>query len=323
MQNTQRYEEDEIDLRELFRTLMRNKIKIVVMTSIITIGAIIYAYSAPKVYESKVILKIGEYKLKSNSNSKVVVADSLELSKELEILFIDILKNEKDRKSKIKSIGLVKKQKSFLEISALGSSNEFAVGELEKVVSFVQTKHKKILDEVKENREAEVKQITANLHLLSTKTLKSLIGKIQRYKKDIQRYEVNLEETQKNLKKIKVISPTLAAIQINERRYIVENLKSLKDSLEGFEKEKDNIELFKIQALKEKLIKLEVLMRPYNYKNTEVVGNIMTNDYAIKPKKKLIVIVAFVTGLILSIFIVFFMEFIKGFKEEEKEEKSE
>ena len=59
---------------------------------------------------------------------------------------------------------------------------------------------------------------------------------------------------------------------------------------------------------------------PVNIKETKLLGKIILNDYAIKPKKKLIVVVAFVTGLILSIFLVFFMEFIKGFREEEKSE---
>jgi len=44
----------------------------------------------------------------------------------------------------------------------------------------------------------------------------------------------------------------------------------------------------------------------------------MTNDYEIKPKKMLIVVVAFVSGLILSIFLIFFMEFIKGMRKEEE-----
>jgi uncharacterized protein involved in exopolysaccharide biosynthesis len=48
-----------------------------------------------------------------------------------------------------------------------------------------------------------------------------------------------------------------------------------------------------------------------------VVGEYIAKDYPIKPKKRLIVTVAFVTGFILSIFLVFFIEFIKGFKEEE------
>lgn len=319
--NIQRYEEDEIDLRELFRTLIKNKVKIIVITAIITIGAIVYAFVAPKVYEAKAILKIGEYKLaNANANAKVIIADASELSKELEVLFIDILKNEKDKEAKIEKIQLYKKQKNLLEISALGSSNELTVDELHKVITFVQTNHRKILDEIKENREAQVKQIKDNLQLLNTKILPALENKIARYKKDIQRYENNLLEIEKNLKKINNISPTLAAIQINKQTYISDVLSRLKNSLEYFEKEKDDIEVVQIQNFKKELKNLNVLMKPYNYKNTEIIGTIMTNDYAIKPKKKLIVIVAFVSGLILSIFLVFFMEFIKGFKEEEKPE---
>ncbi|MGJ0359765.1 GNVR domain-containing protein [Aliarcobacter cryaerophilus] len=37
----------------------------------------------------------------------------------------------------------------------------------------------------------------------------------------------------------------------------------------------------------------------------------MTNDFPTKPKKKLIVAVAFVTGFIISIFLVFLFNFIK------------
>ncbi|QOY54050.1 hypothetical protein HUE87_09185 [Candidatus Sulfurimonas marisnigri] len=320
-QNIQRYEEYEIDLRELLRTLMKNRVKIVLITSLITIGAVIYAYMTPKTYQVKAIIKIGEYKLANanandNANAKVVIANASELSKELEILFIDILKNDKDREAKI---DLLKKQKNFLEISAVGSSNKVASSELKKVIDYVQGNHKKILDDVKNLREAQAQQIEGKLTLLKNKTLPALLDKINRYKKDITIYETNFLDVQSNLKKIKEINPTLATIQINEQRYLADMLIKLKDSLEGFENEKNNIEVVQIEKYEEELNALKVLMKPYNYKNSEVIGNIMTNDYPIAPKKKLIVVVAFVTGLILSIFIVFFMEFIKGFKEEEKE----
>lgn len=57
-----------------------------------------------------------------------------------------------------------------------------------------------------------------------------------------------------------------------------------------------------------------------NYIMTEQVGNIVINSTPInQPKKLLIVTVAFVSGLILSVFLVFFIEFIKGFKEEKND----
>ncbi len=56
------------------------------------------------------------------------------------------------------------------------------------------------------------------------------------------------------------------------------------------------------------------------YKNkimTKQIGEIKISNEAInKPKKSLILVVAFVTGFILSIFLVFFMQFINSFKEE-------
>jgi uncharacterized protein involved in exopolysaccharide biosynthesis len=39
-------------------------------------------------------------------------------------------------------------------------------------------------------------------------------------------------------------------------------------------------------------------------------------EHPIQPKKKLIVIVAFITGLMLSVFLAFFLEFLAGSKEE-------
>ena len=49
---------------------------------------------------------------------------------------------------------------------------------------------------------------------------------------------------------------------------------------------------------------------------THVIGSISISEDPIKPKKKLIVVVAFITGLMLSIFLAFFLEFIQGVKRE-------
>jgi len=59
------------------------------------------------------------------------------------------------------------------------------------------------------------------------------------------------------------------------------------------------------------------MLLPYNYKNTEIIGEIITKDHPVKPKKKLIVIVAFITGLMLAVFLAFFLEFIRSSREEE------
>lgn len=51
---------------------------------------------------------------------------------------------------------------------------------------------------------------------------------------------------------------------------------------------------------------------------TKQIGDIMISNEPInKPKKSLIVTIAFVTGFILSIFLVFFIEFVRSLKKEE------
>lgn len=309
-------QEDEIDLRELFRTLFKNKKIIVIITLLVTLSALIYAFTIPKVYEAKAVLKIGEYKLANtnNTNNHIIIADSSELSKELEILFIDILKNQKGRESKIESIIVPKNQKNFLEIIANGSSNETVQREVQKVIDYIQSNHKKILDDVKNLHETKAKQVEGKISLLKDKTLPTLQEKIDRYTKDLTLYELNFLDIQSNLKKIKDSNPTLAALQINEQRYLSDIIVKLKDSLEVFENEKNNIEVIELEKLNEELKTLQVLMEPHNYKNTEIVGSVMTNDYPVKPKKSLIVTVAFVTGFIMSIFFIFFLEFIRNEK---------
>jgi len=95
-----------------------------------------------------------------------------------------------------------------------------------------------------------------------------------------------------------------------------ENIK--KDSIKGLER-KINITLRdKKVRLQKNIENLSYQMSRENIENSKVVGDYILYDYPIKPKKKLIVVVAFVTGLILSIFLVFFMEFIQNIKRKEE-----
>ena len=316
----ERYEEDEIYLRDLFKKIYNNKMKIGVITVCITLMSLLYIFMVPKVYEVKAIVKIGEYKLSnsnSNSNNSITLADASELSKELEILYITLLKNKKDREAWIEKISLIKDQKNLIEISSQGLSNELAKVEIEKVIEYIQNKHEKILLDVRERRESQISQAEGKFVLLKTKTLPALKGKIIRYNKNIELYEENFKNVQNNLKDIKKTNPTLATIQINEQKYLADILINLKDSLEKFESHKNSIEMVEISTLQQKINTLKTSIKPYNYHNTDLIGELLVNDYPIKPNKKLIVAVAFITGFIFSIFLVFFLEFLKVIKKEE------
>ena len=53
-------------------------------------------------------------------------------------------------------------------------------------------------------------------------------------------------------------------------------------------------------------------------KETQLVGDIVIVDTTKKMKKKLIVVVGFITGLMLSVFLAFFLEFIQSAKKDEE-----
>ena len=88
------YQEDEIDLKELFKILWAKKILIISLTFIITLLAGIYAFNKTPIYEATAIVEIGNYK----NNNNVLVDSVPELVKKLNLLFIDLLKNEKEKR---------------------------------------------------------------------------------------------------------------------------------------------------------------------------------------------------------------------------------
>ncbi|RXI36748.1 hypothetical protein CRU99_13170, partial [Malaciobacter mytili] len=80
---------------------------------------------------------------------------------------------------------------------------------------------------------------------------------------------------------------------------------------------------FELKKLYDDIFLLKNSMLPKNYVNTDVIGEIKTNNYSTKLKKVLIIFIAFLTGLILSIFLVFFIEFIKNLRNLKKEKINE
>ena len=89
MQENKPLEEDEIDLRELFKTIWDKKVFIIVFTFVITLIAAIYAYNKTPIYEAKALVEIGEYKL--NSTTKNSIDDATALEKKLTTLYLPLL----------------------------------------------------------------------------------------------------------------------------------------------------------------------------------------------------------------------------------------
>ena len=304
MQENKPLEEDEIDLKELFKTIWAKKIFIVIFTLVVTILAGFYAYSKTPIYEAKALLEIGEYK-------KNPVDDAVALEKKLSTIFIDMEKNLKDKTSQISNISVVKGLKNFLEIKSESTSNEEAKNEILKVLTFVQNEHEKILDDVKKQKEMELRNIDLQISDIKSKSVALIDKKIENNIKNLKSLEEQLKQIDENLKKIDTLNPSLAALKLMEKRDITNSINTI--TIQNFELEskKDELLTTNLYKLEESKKIIELSLLPHNYKNTQIVGEIMTNDFPTKPKKSLIVAVAFVTGFIISIFLVFLFNFIK------------
>jgi capsular polysaccharide biosynthesis protein len=316
------YQEDEIGLKELFKILWLKKNLIISVTATITILAGIYAFNKTPIYEATALIEIGNYKLhnnnNNNNNNKASLDSATELVKKLHILFIDIVKNEKDREFEITSISSLRKKKVdyFIEIKAEAISNEIASREILKVVSYIQNKHEKILIDVKNRRELEINNIDTKINNIKNKEIKLLSKKINIQQKNLNDYKLQLNTISKNIKDIENSNPALIALRLMEKRDLSYFILELNLQLMYVRNKKDELETTSINQLLEKKQLIESMMLPHNYKNSEVIGQVMTNNYPTKPKKKLIVTVAFIAGFILSIFLVFIMNVFR--KEEDK-----
>lgn len=308
--------QDEIDLKELFITIWEKKIFIVVFTAIITILSIVYVSIKTPIYEASALVEIGEYKLDNNTVNSVDNANNLE--KKLRTLYIDMQKNVQDKSSWITSINVIKGLKNFIEIKSEAISNEKAEEEILKLLTFVQEEHSKILEDNKKQKELQLKNIDLNISDIKSRTVALIDKKLVSNNKTLEDLENQLALVDENLKKIDTLNPSLAALKLMEKKDIRTSINNF--TIQNFELEnkKDELLTTTLYKLEENKKIIELLLLPHNYKNTQIVGDIMTNDFPVKPKKSLVVAVAFVTGFILSIFLVFFMQFIGNIRKDIK-----
>ena len=309
MQENKLLAEDEIDLRELFKTIWAKRVFITIFTFIVTVLAAVYAYTKTPIYEAKALVEIGEYK-------KNPVDDAIALEKKLTTIYIDMEKNLKDKTSEISSISVVKGLKNFLEIKSEATSNEEAKNEIIKVLTFVQDEHGKNLDDIKKQKEMELRNIDLQISDIKSRTVALIDKKLENNIKTLENLQEQLKFVDENLKKIDSLNPSLAALKLMEKKDITTSINAITVQNFELESKKDELLTTSLYQLEENKKIIELSLLPHNYKNTQIVGEIITNDFPAKPKKSLIIAVAFVTGFILSIFAVFFIQFFQGMRKE-------
>ncbi|MEO1937098.1 MAG: Wzz/FepE/Etk N-terminal domain-containing protein, partial [Sulfurimonas sp.] len=140
-------QEDEIDLRELFLTLKRNKKIIVIVTALITLAATLYVLLKTPVYEVKSNIRIGY--IDGNLIEKPDI-----LIKTLKIVFNveeDKKNVDKNSTSKVSDVSSSKKLKDFIVVKTEGVSNKVALEKNKEVLSYIQTKYQTKIKNYKVN----------------------------------------------------------------------------------------------------------------------------------------------------------------------------
>jgi len=141
--NLERYQDDEIDLKELFNTIMKKKKFIIIFTSIITILAIIWAITRTPIYEVKSNLQIGFIE-------EDLIADPNTIVKSTRLIFNvedkKILKEGEKFISEVSDISLNKKIENFIKIKTQAISNDEALKKNKEVVNYIKDKFKNKID---------------------------------------------------------------------------------------------------------------------------------------------------------------------------------
>jgi LPS O-antigen subunit length determinant protein (WzzB/FepE family) len=314
------YVEEEIDLRDLFKTVWDRKIFILVFTFVVTMLAIVYVIIKTPIYEVKALLEIGSYKTEIvNDQGQTTIEtinldDANELSKKLSMIFIDLKENEKDKEFKITKINLSKGMKNFIEVSSESTSNDLGIKGLNEIITYAKDIHSKLLKDVKEKNDLEIKNIDSLISNIQNDKIVNINKKIELYDQNI----INLEEQMKSvietLKNMNTLDYSITALKLMEKRDISNEIITNKTNLYDLIEEKENLINIDLNKLLERKKLLETLSLPHNFKNTEIVGKVLIDEDPIKPKKFLVVIVALVTGFILAIFMVFFIQFVNGMR---------
>lgn len=315
------------------------------VTTLLTILAIAYVLLATQWWEARASIEIGKKWVDKDSEA-IYLENGNSVRARLQIKYIDIYNKAKNRESFIETISSAKTSPQYITITALSKDNTGAISEVKKVIDDVVSEHAVIIKEITQKKQSELDEINRAISKLKNNTITEVSESINYIKKtqlpsidktiaevtlDLEKSKKQRDEAFKNLtaltKNASLSALRLSSIQGLEYKISANKIKliELEDKKQSIittllplkERELERLKNEELGSLQTKRDLILLSMQSHNYYNTAIVGNIVTQDKPVKPKKTLIVVVAFITGLMLSIFLAFFLEFVSGVKKEE------
>lgn len=299
--NKEYIQEDEIDLRELFSTIWKHKIKIALFSFVVVCATLIYALSIPNSYKSSVVLSPQGDDAKSSLGGLGSLAGLAGISlgagnsKDPMTMMETVLKDYAFNVYMIKKYDLIEKiNKPTNLVFALGIDSFYSYPEI---------------DEEKTQDELIYDTITEKLSKILSISSDKDSGLITFSAEYIDRF----------------LAKELVDIYLKEiiEKIKIQDMKEIEKQITYYQKELSST--YDV-SLKEQLSKsISSLMQKrvfsqandYYFVSKLVDSRVAYIKEKTKPKRALILVVSFVTSIILGIFLVFFYEFIKGNKKDE------
>jgi len=306
-QNTHSIEEDEIDLRELWQSIKDGRRVIYILTAFIVTLTLIYALKQPNVYQSEIIL------VPTQSESSLGGLGGLSGLAAMagvsigggamtpDVAFDALLKNYDFMKNFVVKHDIV----AHYEDANLDQNYVFALG-FRGIYDFFSAKPDYTQKDMEERIYSTVKMIVNNFSISSDKKTSLVTITYSDFDRNYPPQMINL-------------------FLKDASNYLVGNsLKNIDGKLKYFETEfakADSIEIRQsLSATISKILEQKVVLKSKEYYECDplTTPSVSYIKDKIKPKRGLTLVVSFVTSIILGIFLVFFLQFIRSDKNEEK-----
>ena len=189
--------------------------------------------------------------------------------------------------TRLKGIKLLSGTDRLIELKVESTSNQKALALLNEILSGIKLSHSITIANY-------LKLVESKLSLLERESVKQIESE------KLLVSAISIKE--KNIKRVLSDNAAVAAVYSISLNSQNTELSALRERIYTLEKEISEI-------------RLDLL--PVNIKQTEILGDVIINDYPVAPKKKLIVILGAMLGFIFSIILVLIMGFVKKYKENE------
>jgi len=310
---------EEIDLRMLLKLIMRKKTVIILGTLVVMVLAALVAFLLPPVYQSSLILEIGQivtqkpglqeqYLEDPDATAKIMAGGGIleEVRRKLNLeTRLEVIRKRLQVNTYMESGNYL----SVLEVVFQGKSQEETVGFLNALAGIIIDRHAPKYESYKQALEKLIEfrreKILALEQVVSARTLYRELG--QNY---IDKGEASTEEFSDELGEMDEANSSavdmlhLQGSLLVEKRHITDltRFKAEMDRQIGLGRE----EIAEVEMEIVELVNRSELSFP-----TRIVSPAVSLDDAVKPDKIKIILIAFIGGLALMILLVSTREFIK------------